>query len=97
MKNLIHTYLNFAYPNVFIKKTKFGNLLCGYNKNDSGWPDVRLKLVETIMKMFSCNFITADDALNEWCAKRPKYESIYNTNNELILVRVSDIKENQTT
>lgn len=46
------------------------------------------------MKMFSCNFITANEALTEWCATRPMYESIYDTNNEEILVRVSNIKEN---
>ena len=90
MKKLIFEYLNTSYPNAHIIKTKFGNLLCGYNEDDCGWLGIRRDMVKTIIKLFSCNFIIADDIIKEWCETRPMFESVKNSANEVILVSVKD-------
>ena len=90
MKKLIFEYLNTSYPNAHIIKTKFGNLLCGYNEDDCGWLGIRQDMVKTIIKLFSCNFIIADDIIKEWCETRPRFEYVKNSANEVILVSVKD-------
>ena len=90
MKKLIFEYLNTSYPNAYIKKTKFGNILCAYNEDDCGWLRIRRNMEKTVMKLFSCNFGIADDIIKEWCETRPRFEYVKNSANEVILVSVKD-------
>lgn len=90
MKKLVFEYLNTTYPNAYLKKTKFGNLLSGYNETDNGWLYVRKDMLETVMNLFGCNFLTADDYIIEWCETRPVFESVANsTNNEVLVLQKS--------
>ena len=66
MKKLIFTYLNETYPETYRYMTKFGYDIRGYNETNTNWSYVRSNMVETIMNLFSCNWITADDTVNEW-------------------------------
>jgi hypothetical protein len=86
VKKLVFEYLNTTYPNAYIRSTKFGNLLCGYNKDDSGWLYERKNMLETVMNLFNCNFLTADDYIIEWCESRPIYELVVNSTNDKVLV-----------
>lgn len=91
MKKLIFEYLNTAYPNTYIKKTRFGNLLCGYSESDSGWTrwlEIRENMGKTVMKLFSCNLKISDDTIKEWCETRPVFESVINSTNDEVLVPV---------
>lgn len=86
VKKLVFEYLNTTYPNAYIRKTKFGILLCGYNKENSGWLYVRKNMLETVMNLFGCNFLTADDYIIEWCETRPVFESVKNSTSDEVLV-----------
>ena len=86
MKKLVFEYLNTTYPNAYVLSTKFGTLLCGYNEDDSNWLEVRRNMKETVMKLFSCNLITADDMIKEWCVTRPVFVSVLNSTNKIVLV-----------
>ena len=90
MKKFVFEYLNTTYPNAYIKKTKFGNLLCGYNENDNNWLYVRKHMLDTIMLLFGCNFLTADDYIIEWCETRPVFVSVMNSTNDEVLVPVKE-------
>ena len=76
MKKLIFEYLNTSYPNAYIKKTRFGNILCGYNEDNCGWLGIGRDMKKTVIKLFSCNFIIADDIIKEWCETRPMFEYV---------------------
>jgi hypothetical protein len=86
VKKLVFEYLNTTYPNAYIRQTKFGILLCGYNKENSGWLYVRKNMLETVMNLFGCNFLTADDYIIEWCETRPVFESVKNSTSDEVLV-----------
>ena len=66
VKKLVFTYLNESYPKTYRKLTKFGFELCGYNETNTNWLYVRNNMVRTIENLFSINWITADDMINEW-------------------------------
>ena len=54
------------YPKTYRKLTKFGYELCGYNETNTDWIYVRGNMTESIMNLFYCNWITADDTINKW-------------------------------
>jgi hypothetical protein len=54
------------YPKIYRKLTKFGYELCGYNETNTDWIYIRGNMTESIMNLFSCNWITADDTINKW-------------------------------
>lgn len=66
MEKLIFKYLNCMYPKTYRKLTKFGYVIYGYNGTNTDWIYVRNNMVNTIMTLFSCNWITADDTINKW-------------------------------
>jgi hypothetical protein len=66
MEKLIFKYLNSAYPKTYRKLTKFGYELCGYNETNTDWIYVRGNMTKTIITLFSCNWVTADDMINKW-------------------------------
>ena len=86
MKKLILEYLNTTYPNAYIRQTKFGSLLCGYNEEDSNWLEVKRNILETTQRLFSCDFATAGEVLIEWSRSRPVYVSTVNSTNDVVLV-----------
>jgi hypothetical protein len=86
MKKLILDYLNTTYPNAYLKQTKFGSFLCGYNEDDSNWLGMKRNILETTQRLFSCDFATADEVLIEWAKSRPLYVSTENSTNEIVLV-----------
>jgi len=50
---------------------------------------------DTIMLLFSyekvsCNFLTTDDYIIEWCETRPIFESVMNSTNDEVLVPVKE-------
>lgn len=86
VKKLVFEYLNTSYPNAYIKKTRFGNLLCGYNETNSGWLEVRENMGKTVMRLFSCNLRTSDDIIKEWCETRPILGPVVKSTNDEVLV-----------
>jgi hypothetical protein len=66
MEKLIFKYLNSTYPKTHLNLTKFGYDICGYNETNTDWIYVREEMAITIMKLFSCNWVTADDMINKW-------------------------------
>jgi hypothetical protein len=66
MEKLIFKYLNCMYPKTYRKLTKFGYELCGYNETNTDWIYVRGNMTKSIMALFCCNWITADDTINKW-------------------------------
>ncbi len=42
--------------------------------------------METVMNLFGCNFLTADDYIIEWCESRPVFEPVANSTNKEVLV-----------
>lgn len=43
-------------------------------------------MLETVMNLFGCNFLTADDYIIEWCETRPVFESVKNSTSDEVLV-----------
>jgi hypothetical protein len=66
MEKLIFKYLNSTYPKTYRKLTKFGYDIRGYNETNRDWFHVRQDMYRTIMTLFSCNWITADEMINKW-------------------------------
>ena len=47
-------------------------------------------MLDTIMLLFGCNFLTADDYIIEWCETRPVFVSVMNSTNDEVLVPVKE-------
>ena len=76
-------HLDSSYPNVYWKKTKFGNSLENMNTNKGN------HLVEVhgkLISLFDCDYKIADDVVSEWMISRPMYENIPNSTNPDVLV-----------
>lgn len=68
------SYLNTSYPDSFILRTKFGDVL--YNgKDDDKSAIMRYKTVEQLIDLFSCNDYDANVAFYNWFNSRPVYLS----------------------
>ena len=96
MKKLIFEYLNVNYPNLYIRKTKFGDVICGYDRGTS-WLYVRSEAIDTIKVLFSCDIATADELVNDWIKSRPVFDRIRNSTNEFVLIPVLSNSETSTT
>ena len=81
MKKLIHSYLDCAYPNVYIHRTKFGDAI--YD-NKLGFE--KIIVVHQLRQLFSCGYSVASDELEKWILSRPVYVRVTNATNEDVLV-----------
>ena len=86
MKKLAFDYLDVAYPNLYLRVTVFGNLMEGYDDSRRMWPLIQEEMTLTIAKLFNIEFSTSVDIVKEWCASRPKFQSIRISTNEVVLV-----------
>ena len=91
MKKFVFEYLNTTYPNAYIKKTKFGSFLCGYNEDDSNWLGMKRSILDTTQRLFSCDSATADEVFIEWAESRPVFVSVLNSTNEIVLVPEEEV------
>ena len=85
MKKLAFKYLDTAYPNLYLRVTKFGNLMEGFDEVRM-WSTLKLQMQLTVVNLFDVDFMTAIDIVKEWCDSRPKFQSIVNSTNEVVLV-----------
>ena len=81
MEELMYRYLDEMYPNVFLKKTKFGNVLVG---NDAIYYHTSIR--NTMVSLFSCNKDEVDRVMKAWKMNRPLLKNIENSTNPDVLV-----------
>lgn len=82
MRKLMLKYLDEAYPNIYYKKTKFGNCLYPHLLSFK-------EIFDTLSLLFSCSPHMARSVIDEWKNKLPVYESILNSTNEEVLIRIN--------
>lgn len=82
MKKLVFDFLDRRYPNLHIKKTKFGLLPVSDGENFFGL----ISNCEDIEVYFSCDRESAEYFICEWLRTKPLVENILNSTNESVLV-----------
>ena len=91
MEKLMMLYLNESYPNTYLVKSKFGEVLYQMNEGPlSSTSDsvsvMRYKVVEQLENLFCCSNYMAEVVYYHWFHSRPLYERVTNSTNGYILV-----------
>lgn len=88
-------YLKTSYPNAYVYKTKFGNLIYNMDKERhfemmtySNLSLNRNKVVEQLQNLFCCSDYLADTVYHNWWYSIPMYERMDSTTNTEVLVPV---------
>jgi hypothetical protein len=80
-------YLNESYPNVYIYRCKFGDVLYdGLGQMTIGRHASRSDIAKKLTTLFSCDELDSYDVYDSWSASRPVYVGIKNATNENVLV-----------
>ena len=79
MEKIVVSYLNDSHPNIFLKKTKFGNAVCKFGNAHMTWRGHKVGvIIPTIMGLFSLDWGTAEDIVDAWVNSLQVVESPYN-------------------
>ena len=105
MKRVMMLYLNSNYPEIYLLKLDFlGDVVETFDKgkqdcwtdirkvgrSKNSWFDMRKEIIDTLVLLFSVNYITADSVLNDWVNCRPKYKYVRKSMDEQVLVPVKE-------
>ena len=74
MKQLVFEYLTSSYPDIHLMKTKFGDLVRGFDSN-LFWYDVHRDMIKSVIKLFSVDMATAEEFVKEWVNSLPYVEN----------------------
>jgi len=79
MEKIVVSYLNDSHPNIFLKKTKFGNAVCKFGNAHMTWRSHKVDVImPTIMGLFSLDWETAEDIVDAWVNSLQVVDSSYN-------------------
>ena len=79
-------YLNESYPDVYIYRCKFGDVLYDdVSQMIKGCHISRSDVVKKLTLLFSCEELDAYDVFDNWKASRPVYVAVTNSTNETVL------------
>jgi hypothetical protein len=81
MKKVMLKYLDYRYPNTFIKKTIFGSVAC-YNDDSIN----TYSLSKELIKWFDVDMKYAKDIVEIWYSKLPVVISLRSSTNPAVLV-----------
>lgn len=94
MKKLIFSYLNSTYPDIYVLRLSSYGIEVNFvktsnsDKNKSNWFGIRREMTKTITLLFSVDWNTAFNIIDEWVESRTHYEYVKNSTNENVLIPI---------
>lgn len=86
MEKLMMTYLCETYPNAFMYRCKFGELL--YMSPTYHLHLAHATMVNQLISLFCCSWMDAEITFDKWKTSRPVMVRIVNSTNENVLVQL---------
>ena len=97
MEKLMFKFLDQIRPNMFVLKTKFGNVPAYNRSGNFVVGDEKRKDIERLCRFFSIHDYDGKYIYEKWLGTKPIYVRIKNSTNDTVLVPESEVNNVSTT